>query len=320
MSEPTSTTTWFDLPKEVQDHILRYVFAGKTILGPSRTRYGHNTKKGWILRVSRHFVSRRQVLDAIARHSRMVFTTSMALEHTLSILDSVQRSSVRSINLDCGWTDLSINFHRVRAVFPRIEEVELSRYHMEDDLPTLYFDRKAKLFQALRSNQGDSCQDLSPDEEAEDESECPCSLGCHDAVRTPTAYSIEYDFDAGHIEVEEAQALMEEEIIYWPAIPGQQFTADAISFGIEVKFLLGMNLEPSDCRCRFLVRGSNSVRSGRYRYADQYLQRTTFSTKDMCLRIKLESLNINGVGDIVIPQTFSKGFFDRAPTGTKSHG
>ncbi|KAK5079687.1 hypothetical protein LTR70_009294 [Exophiala xenobiotica] len=307
MSEPTPPTTWFDLPKEVQDHVLRYVFAGKTIImRPSRARYGHITKNGWILRVSKHFVSRRQVLDAIARHSRMVFTTSMALEHTLSILDSVQRSSVRSIDLDCGWTDLFINFHRVRAVFPRIEEVELSRYQMEDDLPTLYFDRKAKLFQALRSNHGDSCQDLGPDEEAEDESEYPCSLGCHDAVRTPTAYSIEYDFDAGHIEVEEAQALMQEEIIYWPAIPGRQFIADAMSFGIEVKFLLGMNLEPNDCRCRFLVRGSNS--------------RTTFSTKNMCLRIKLESLNINGIGDIVIPQTFSKGFFDRAPTGIKSYG
>ena len=250
----------------------------------------------------------------------MVFTTSMALEHTLSILDSVQRSSVRSIDLDCVYTEPLFDFHHVRAVFPRIEKVELGRYQMKDDLPTLYFDRKAKLFQALRSNHGDSCQDLWPDEEAEDEAGYPCSLGCHDAVPTPTAYSIEDDFAAGHIEVEEAQALMELEVIYWPAILDRQFIADAMSFGIEVEFLSGMNLRPNDCRCQFLAKGSNSVRSGRYGYADRYLQRSTFSTKDMCLRIELESLNINGIDDIVIPQTFPKGFFDRAPTGTKSHG
>lgn len=40
------------------------------------------------------------------------------------------------------------------------------------------------------------------------------------------------------------------------------------------------------------------------------LQKVTFSTRDMCLRIKLAPTGQHSTNDIVIPQSFSKRFFD----------
>lgn len=90
-------------------------------MGPSRAHHGRCDEGTPFLRVSKHFVSRRQVLDAIARHSTMIFTTQTDLGFTPILLDQVQRSSVRSTEYDCRWdcTNHSLTFHRVKATSSR---------------------------------------------------------------------------------------------------------------------------------------------------------------------------------------------------------
>lgn len=138
----------------------------------------------------------------------MIFTTQTDLGFTPILLDQAQQSSVRSTEFDCRWdcTNHSLAFHCVKAIFPQIEKVKFSHPQFDYDLPALYFDRGAKLFQALRSNHGDLCQDIWPDceyqdeaealEEIEDEPKYPCPLGYHEPAPAPTAYSIEDDFAA----------------------------------------------------------------------------------------------------------------------------
>lgn len=273
MSKPASPTMWFDLPKEVQDHVLRYLFAGKTVfMDPTQAHCSDRVKGSSILQVSKNFGRRRQVLDAIARHSRLLFASPTTLNHGLSMLDLVQRSCVRSISLDSGYTTPIPIFHQVRAVFPQIEKVELN-CHLDDVLPTLYFDRKAKLFQALRSNHEDPCQELLPHEVDEDESEHTCPLGCDDPVITPTAYSIEHDFAAGHIKVEQAQDLIRRTVSYTVmAFQIGGFLRMQWPFGVDVECSLGMVLGLNDCEDRFrLHQASDAVRFAQYEYVDRYL-------------------------------------------------
>lgn len=280
MSEPTSPATWFDLPVEVRDHVLLCVFVDKTInLGPPGARGSQNSEVSSVLRVSKHFVSRRQVLDAIARYSEIVITGSENLKFTSTILDHTQRSLVRKVSVDFRhhYSRSTPTFYCVSAVFPRIEKVKFDLRYSNYFSPVLSLNQKAKLFQVLRSTRGDYCQIESPESDSEDSSEdehwheAEAYVGAEwghkypglsESLRsshTMTAYKVEEDFSAGHLDAGKARKLMQQALktrYDWRHHANREFIGNAMSSGTDVECSVVLAFLSDVCGCIFTCKVS----------------------------------------------------------------
>jgi len=130
--------------------------------------------------------------------------------------------------------------------------VHLDLWYLNYFSPVLSLNQKAKLFQVLRSTRGDYCQIESPECDSEESSgdehwayvgaECehkhPGSSKSLRSSHTMTAYNVEEDFSAGHLDAGKARNLMQQALktrYDWRNHANREFIGKVMSSGTDVE-------------------------------------------------------------------------------------
>lgn len=143
-SSPTfNPDTWFTLAAEIKDSILEYVFLDQVVVKRRDvwTSRGIHQAVQSILSVSKHFVDKRQVINAMLRSATLAFEQCRDLSRVGEDIIESQRQLVQKLH--CTLSDphffsiITPNilvFGELGMRFPRLSSISLDFYYASDDL------------------------------------------------------------------------------------------------------------------------------------------------------------------------------------------
>lgn len=123
---------WFDLPVDVHDIILGFVFAGKTFRYVDPYVGRPPVEPLSVLLVARNFVHSQQVLLAILKHANIVINDMVGLYDDSQTLGSAWSLLARKVTLQGQLVEVTLNsqlkstlFDNVKRAFSAIEELTI---------------------------------------------------------------------------------------------------------------------------------------------------------------------------------------------------